>query len=346
MMFNRAFTDHGPAHMRQQRLLSVVTGATGFVGTHLVRALLAVGETPVRALGRDFAAFEPLARAGAEPVRADLRDHKAVVAACAGASVVYHVGALSAPWGRAADFEAVNVGGTRAVIEGCRRHNVRRLVYVSSPSVVFEGRDQVNLANDAPFARRFVSVYSRTKKQGEDLVNAAHLRDKLECVIVRPKAVFGPGDRALLPRLVEAARQNRLPRIGDGTNRVDLTYVENVADALRLAGRAPAAAGNTYTITNGEPVFLWDVIEEVLRGLNISANLRPVPLRAALAAATVMEAAARVTGREPLLTRYTARILARTQTYDIAAARRDLGYVPRVSVAEGIARTLADLAPC
>ena len=326
----------------------LVTGATGFVGAHLVRALLARGgggDVRVRALGRDFAAFGPLVQAGAEPVRADLRDEAAVVAACAGAGVVYHVGALSAPWGRAADFEAVNVGGTRAVIAGCVCHGVRRLVYVSSPSVVFDGRDQVNLPGDAPFPRRFASVYARTKKEGEDLVNAA-CSDTLECVIVRPKAVFGPGDRALLPRLAEAARRGRLPQIGDGTNQVDLTYVENVADALLLAGESPKAVGKTYTITNGEPVRLWDVIRRVLRGLNVAADLRPVSLPAALIAATLMETAARVTGREPTLTRYTALILARTQTYDISPARRDLGYAPRVPLAEGIERTIAAFARC
>ena len=150
-------------------------------------------------------------------------------------------------------------------------------------------------------------------------------------------------DTGYAPRLLDAARRGRLVRIGDGQNRVDLTYVDNVAHALLLALDAPAAIGGTYTITNGEHPRLWDVIGTVLRGVGLPDRLRAVPLPAALAAATLLENAARVTGREPTLTRYSAAILARTQTYDITAARRDLGYTPPITLADGIARTLAAL---
>jgi nucleoside-diphosphate-sugar epimerase len=317
----------------------LVTGGTGFLGQHLARALLAHGHQ-VRLLGRDMAPARALIAAGAQPIIADLRDRAAVMNACAGVDAVYHVGALSAPWGRRADFVTINVGGTAAVLEGCRRHAVRRLIYVSSPSVVFDGRDHRDLTEAAPYPRRFASVYSLTKKLGEDLVNAASW---CESVIVRPKAIFGPGDRALLPRMIAAARQGRLPQIGDGRNLVDLTYVENVADALVRALTAEAAIGKTYMITNDEHIPLWDVIRSVLRRLGIPSKLRQVPLQAALLAAGLMECRAALTGKEPLLTRYSAAILGRTQTYDISAAKRDLGYAPRISVAEGIERTLAAL---
>jgi nucleoside-diphosphate-sugar epimerase len=317
----------------------LITGGSGFLGQHLARALLDQGHQ-VRLMGREMESARGLIDAGAQPIVADLRDRAATIAACAGADAVYHVGALSAPWGRRADFYAINVGGTAAVLAGCRLHAVRRMIYVSSPSVVFDGRDHRNLTEAAPYPRRFASVYSLTKKLGEDLVNAAGW---CETVIVRPKAIFGPGDRSLLPRMIAAARQNRLPQIGDGQNLVDLTYVENVADALVRALDAKAATGKTYMITNDEHVRLWDVIRMVLRRLGISSNLRRVPLAAALVAASLMECRATLTGREPLLTRYSAAILGRTQTYDISAARRDLGYAPRISVADGIERTLAAL---
>jgi nucleoside-diphosphate-sugar epimerase len=208
--------------------------------------------------------------------------------------------------------------------------------------VIFDGHDHVELTEAAPYPRRFTSIYSLTKKLGEDRVNAA-ARAGIETVIVRPKAIFGPGDRALLPRLVAAAERGRLPQIGDGRNRVDLTFVENVVHALLLAQRAPAAVGHTYTITNGEHVPLWEAIRAVLRRLGLSDQLRQVPLRTVLAAAGLMELRAVVTGQEPLLTRYSAAILARTQTYDIRAARRELGYEPVVSFAEGMERTLTVL---
>lgn len=320
----------------------LVTGGTGFVGQHLARALLARGHR-VAVLGREPGRAGALLAAGARGIAADLRDHAAIVAACAGIDAVYHAGALSAPWGRRADFQAINVGGTAHVIAGCERHHVGRLVFVSSPSVLFNGRDQQLLTDAAPYPQHFASIYSASKKHAEDCVNAAIGRG-LPALIVRPKAVFGPGDTSLLPRLVQAARQGRLPQIGDGRNLVDLTYIDNVVQALVLALDAPAALGHTYTITNDEHVPLWGVIRAVLRALGIAANLRRLPVQAALLLARLMQARARLTGREPLLTTYTVATLARTQTYDIAATRRDLGYTPAVSVADGIRTTLDALA--
>ncbi len=318
----------------------LVTGGTGFVGQHLVRALLERGEQ-VWMLGRDFSRSSANLAAGASPVQADLRDRSAIIAACAGMDAVYHVGALSAPWGASADFQAINVGGTENVIAGCEQQ-AGRLVVVSSPSVLFNGRDQALLTDAAPYPTRFISTYSATKKLAEDRVNAA-IRRGLPAVILRPKAIFGPGDTTLLPRLIDAARQGRLPQIGSGRNLVDLTYVENVVAALLLALEAPAALGNTYTITNNEHAPLWDVIRTVLQRLGIPSKLRVVPLRLALLAAGLLELRAQLTRREPLLTRYSVAILARTQTYDISAARRDLGYTPPIALAEGIERTLASL---
>lgn len=319
----------------------LITGGTGPLGRQLAAALLARG-TQVRLLGRSFRDCAGLLAAGAEPLALDLRDQDAVVAACANTRLVYHAGALSAPWGRRADFVAVNIGGTAAIVAGCLKHGATRLVYVSSPSVVFDGRDQQMLTEAAPYPRRFASLYSWSKKRGEDLVNAA-AQHGLETVIVRPKAIFGPNDQALLPRLVAAARSGRLPLVGDGRNLVDLTYIDNVVAALLLAGLSPAACGKTYTITNGEPVALWGVVRELLRRLGLNDQLRRVPLGAALTLATLMEARATFSGREPLLTRYSVLLLARTQTYSIAAARRDLGYEPGVSLRSGIEYTLASL---
>jgi len=318
----------------------LVTGGTGFLGQHLAKALLANDHT-VYLMGRNFTQVDGLVQAGAVPLPVDLRNAAAVAIACEHMHTVYHVGALSAPWGRAADFHAINVGGTQAVVMGCLTHNVKRLVYVSSPSVVFDGRDQYNITEKVPYPRHFASVYSLTKKLGEDLVNkAAH---NIETIILRPKAIFGPGDSSLLPRLIAAAQQGRLPQIGTGRNLVDLTYVENVVHALLLALDAPSAVGKTYTITNDAHVSLWDVIRAVLQHLDLPTNLRKIPLPVALTAARVMEWRATFTGKEPLLTHYSAAILGCTQTYDISAAKRDLGYTPPIALNEAIERTLTAL---
>ena len=317
----------------------LVTGGTGFLGRYVAQALLLRGDQ-VSILGRDFSAVQDLLAQGARPAAVDLRDAAAVAQACAGMQAVCHCGALSAPWGKRTEFFETNVGGTQAVLDGCRKYGIERLVYISSPSVIFNGRDHANLTEAAPYPRRFTSVYALTKKLGEDLLHAA---PEVPSVILRPKALFGPGDTSLLPRLIAAARSGRLPQIGDGRNQVDLTYIENAANAAVLALTAPAAVGKTYTITNGEHALLWEVIRRVLQRLNIPAPQRVLPLGLAWSAALAMEGAAALSGREPRLTRYSVLILARTQTYDITAARRDLGYQPRITLAEGIEKTLEGL---
>ena len=255
---------------------------------------------------------------------------------------VIHAGALSSAWGPKAEFETVNVGGTEAVIDGCRQGGVARLVHISSPAVIFTGADHVEADERWPYPPTFSSHYAATKKQAEDLVNAAHAGG-LPTVILRPKAIFGPGDQALIPRLLAAARAGRLRQFGKGDNRVDLTYVENVAHAILLALESRAAVGRTYFITNDEHVLLWPIIRRLLQSLHLPHQLRPLSISLAMAAAGVMEWSGGFTGREPLLTRYSVGVLARTQTYNIATARRDLGYAPIVSVEEGINRTLAAL---
>ncbi len=322
-----------------RRMKVLVTGGTGFLGRYIARALLQRGDE-VSILGRNFAAVPDLLAQGARPLKVDLRDSPTVQQACVGMDAVCHSGALSAPWGKRADFFAINASGTQTIIEGCRHHRVQRLVYISSPSVLFDGRDQHNLTEAAPYPNRFTSTYALTKKLGEDFVRAA---TDVPSVILRPKALFGPGDQALLPRLIAAARAGRLPQIGDGRNRVDITYVENAADAAVLALTAPAAVGKTYLITNGEHALLWEVINQVLQHLHIPAPTRVLPVGLAWSVALLMEAVAAVTRHEPRLTRYSVLLLARTQTYAITAAHRDLDYHPRYALAEGIEKTLATL---
>ncbi len=317
----------------------LITGATGFLGRELVQRFIGEGHA-VRGLGRQAAACEELRASGVEVVRGDLRDDACLRQACAGIECVVHAGAQSSPWGAQRLFRAHNVDATRTLIAACRAQGVRRLVYISSPSVTFTGRDQRHIDESAPLASRFLCHYSWSKAEAERLVRAAHAA-ALETVILRPKALFGPRDTSLLPRLVRAARAGRLYQFGDGRNQVDLTYIDNAVEAIRLALSAPHAAGQTYFITNDEHPHIWDLLRTILRELKIDCELRPMPLSRALRIARVLELWGGLTGREPALTRYTVSILARNQTYNIAAARRDLGYVPRVSLAQGIEATLA-----
>ncbi|MBI2434601.1 MAG: NAD-dependent epimerase/dehydratase family protein, partial [Candidatus Hydrogenedentes bacterium] len=321
----------------------LVTGATGFLGGYVARRLQA-GGAAVRALGRHLARGQQLQSEGIAFYPVDLRDREAVTRVCAGVAAVVHAGALSSAWGLYQDFYDCNVRGTEHVIEGCLRHGVRRLVYISSPSVLSRLTDQHDLDECAPFPPSFVSVYSETKKLGEDRVRA--VRNKLETVILRPKAIYGPGDNALLPRLIDAARRGRLPIIGDGNTVTEVTHVDDVVQAVLLALEKPEAAGQTFLITSGEDTRIWDLIRDVTLQLGYAPPAKRLPVRKALLIAAVMEGVwrgLRLPG-EPLLTRYKAGILGYSQTYSIDKARRELGYCPKVTLKAGMPGALAALA--
>jgi 2-alkyl-3-oxoalkanoate reductase len=311
----------------------LVTGATGFLGGHVLSALLARGEEVV-AMGRDREKCIALEQLGVKTIRCDLCDSGAVSEASVGAEVVIHTAALSAPWGLYRDFHAANVTATENVVHAAMRNGVRRLVFVSSPSVTFDGSDQAEVDETQPYATRFLSPYQQTKKLAEDVVN--QLRGQMEFVILRPKAIFGPGDNALVPRLIYAARNRRLRQIGDGSNLVDLTYISNVVDALLLAAVSNHAPGRTYIITNDEHIELWPLLRRVLAIAGCDSNLRTISRPIAYAAATWMERRARWMHVEPVMTRYAVALLARTQTYSIQAARSDLEYAPYISVENGV----------
>jgi nucleoside-diphosphate-sugar epimerase len=315
---------------------ALVTGATGFLGGALARRLHGMG-WDVTALGRNREAGARLEAKGIRFVRADLSDAAAMVDACHGQEIVFHSGALSSPWGRASEFYAANVIGTENVIKGCTAHNVGRLVHVSTPSIYFAYESRLNVREDDPLPAQPINEYARTKLLAEQAVDQAH-RDGLAVITIRPRAIFGPGDTTILPRLIDRLESGRLRVIGDGQNIADLTYVENVVDALIHCAESPAATlGRKYNITNGEPVKLWAMVEKLCEALDLEIPTKHISYPVADSVAGAMEAVYRLLpGQpEPPLTRYAVGVLAMSTTLDISAARRDLGYVPRISNEEG-----------
>jgi 2-alkyl-3-oxoalkanoate reductase len=310
----------------------LVTGATGFLGGALVRRLNAEGAS-VLALGRNQAVGATL---GCSFESIDLSNADALVGAFRGANTVFHCAALSAPWGRKVDFWKANHLGTANVLHACKMAGVERLIHVSTPSIYFRHGDGLQVREDASLPRP-VNEYAASKRAAESLVRAA----EIPFVMLRPRALFGPGDQTILPKLVRAMQAGRLKQIGDGQNLTDLTYIDNAVDALLLAAQANSGyERNVYNITNGEPLPLWDLVRTLgeLLGLNLRAGSISKPI--AMGVAGLMELVYRCfsISREPLLTRYAVGVLAASQTLDITAAQRDLGYAPRITVREGLRR--------
>jgi nucleoside-diphosphate-sugar epimerase len=364
---------------------TLVTGGTGFLGRQLVERLLAEGRT-VATLARTPS--PELERQGVRFIRASLDDLAAVRAACAGIETVFHVAAKVGVWGRHGDFFRTNVLGTRALLEGCREHGVKRLVFTSTPSVVYTGGDLAGVDESLPLTTNCPSPYPLTKAIAEREVLAAN-SPELRTVALRPHLIWGRGDPHLIPRVLARARAGRLRIVGSGTNRVDLVHVSNAVDAHLLAeaalrechvlrdmpsetgaekchvirdipiGPAPGdrhtlyakpagrrrADGRAFFITNGEPVVLWEWINALLVALGEPPVTKRISLGAASAIGATCEAVWKL-GRlrgEPPMTRFVAAELAKDHWFDLTAARRDLGYNPRVSMAAGTAELVESL---
>ncbi len=325
--------------------LALVTGGGGFLGNSIARQLLAAGWS-VRVLGRK--ARPELESAGAQVLRGDIAEEDRVIKACIGVEAVFHAAALTGIWGDRGRFHFTNVLGTHNVIAACRRQGVPRLIYTSSPSVVFSGNDHVMGDETLPYPDSHLCHYSRSKSLAERAVLAANDPPHLATVALRPHLVWGPGDPHLVPRIVARARAGRLVRVGYGNNRVDLTYIENAAQAhlaAEQALRAGRAAGKAYFVTNGEPVELWGWIADLLGRLKIPAPRLTVPASMAYLLGGGLETLWNLLllPGEPPMTRFLARELSTTHTYNISAARRDLGYEPKISMAQGLENLLAHL---
>ncbi|MDQ8200476.1 NAD-dependent epimerase/dehydratase family protein [Pelagicoccus enzymogenes] len=324
----------------------LVTGVSGFVGLNLAKRLLAQG---CQVAGLCRTARPDLERLGIQMIYADLADAPAVRDACRGRDTVFHVAAKVGIWGKLADFQAANVEGTQAIINGCRDFEVKKLVYTSTPSVVFNGRSIAGQDESLPYGESIPCPYPTTKVIAEKAVLAAHGQPpgKLKTVALRPHLIWGNDDPNLVPRVLERARAGKLRIVGDGDNRVDLTHVDNVVDAHLLAEIALDRSennpgGKAYFISNGEPVKLWDWINELLKNHDIPQIHRKVSLPTARHLGAAMEAlwkTFKLKG-EPPMTRFVASELAKDHWFDISAARRDLGYQPRITMAEGMHRLL------
>jgi len=314
----------------------LVTGATGFTGRHLARALAARGDS-VRALVRGALGPAELG-AGVEPCQGDLRDPAALARAVAGIDVVYNVAAVYRQAGLpAAEYRAVNAEAVGVLVEAAARQGVGRVVHCSTVGV---HGDVEHPPADEEAPLRPGDIYQVTKLEGERIAREAGARAGIEVVVARPSGIYGPGDRRLL-KLFRGVARRRFLVLGSGEIFYHLTYIDDLVEGFRLCGGHPAAAGRTYILAGGEVTTL----NELVRRIASAAGVRPpsvrLPVWPAWLAGAATEGVCVPLGLEPPLYRRRVDFFTKSRAFDISRARRELGYAPRVSLDEGIRRTLA-----
>lgn len=319
---------------------ALVTGATGGLGRHLVCKLVSAGYT-VRASGRNERVGRTLCNKHVDFVAGDLSDAPLVAILAQDADVIFHCAALSSPWGKRDEFIRSNIIVTQNLIEAAYSAGCKQFVHVSTPSLYFCFKDQLNICEDSDLPLQFVNHYAATKAEAERIVQKG-ASTRLKVSIVRPRGIFGEYDSVLVPRLLQIARNGRMPVFHNGAAIVDVTYAGNVADAMILCDGANTPPG-TFNITNGEPVSVRDLLGRVFRTLDLNVKLVPTPYRPLAVLASGWEFTARALDlkTEPKLLRYTLGLMNYSQTLNISAAREKLGYTPKVSIDEGLRRFAA-----
>ena len=326
----------------------LVTGGGGFLGLALCRGL--------RERGHQVVSFQrrhspQLAELGVGQVRGDLADANAVAHAAAGVEAVFHNAAKAGAWGSYDSYHQANVVGTRNVLAACRAHGIGKLVYTSTPSVTHRATHPVEggTAETVPYGEHFQAPYATTKAIAEKAVLAAN-DAQLATVALRPRLIWGPGDNQILPRLVERAKAGRLRIVGSGDNKVDTTFIDNAAqahfDAFAHLAPGAACAGKAYFISNGEPWPMREVLNGLLRAAGAPEVHKHLPFRVAYAVGVACEGLWSLLPLqgEPPMTRFLAEQLSTSHWYSMAPATRDFGYVPKVTMAEGMERLRASIA--
>lgn len=314
----------------------LITGATGFLGGHLVRRLRGM-DVNVLAVGRNTAKLAALESIGCDVLNHDISMPFSTDAG-ARCDAIVHCAALSAPFGKRASFIRANVDGTRHVLDLASRLGAHRFIHISTPSVYFSYCDQMHIAENALIPKP-VNAYAETKRMAEILVQS---QNTIDAIILRPRGIYGPDDTALLPRVLRAARARPLPLLRDGAAKIDLTFVDDVVDAILASLLAnKAAIGEVFNISGGKVLPIHDIVQACCDQAGVTPRWRKMPLTPTLWAARGIEALAKLSpgGREPAITPYGLGLFAYAQSLDISKANRMLNWSPKVSFAQGLDAT-------
>ena len=319
----------------------LVTGGGGFLGSAIVRQLVKNGGI-VRSFSRGF--YPELDKLNVEQIQGSIANMADVENACRGIELIFHTAAKAGVWGNYTEYYNTNTIGTLNIIRACEKYGISRLIHTSSPSVIFNGTDMEGVDESFPYPSEYPSHYSATKALAEHAVLRAS-KNGLRAIILRPHLIWGPGDNHLVPRIIDRYKSLRI--VGGGKNRVDTIYIDNAAYAHILASEKlnthPELSGKIYFISQNGPVFLWDMVNDILNAGGKPPVKKSISISTARNIGTVLEfiyKTFRLKG-EPKMTRFVAEELGTSHWFDTTAAKTDLGYQPKISTKEGLRRLKA-----
>ena len=316
----------------------MLTGGTGFVGGNLAKKLVAGGNR-VNCLVRKTSDVERLKILGVELFYGDVSNLDSLLEATKGIEIVFHSAALVTDWGDRKEFYRVNVEGTINVLRACEKNQVRRVVHVSSNDAIWRFDNHIDVDENFPYPRKYKHPYCETKAESEKLALKYDSEGRVETVVIRPCMVWGPGDKVILPRIVQLALEGNLFLIGGGGNLISINYIENLTDSMMLASEKKEARGKVYFINDGIKITFADYLSSLLTSLGIEWSPgRSVPYTLAYGLASGMEIWAKLLRSKtpPVLTRYAVAAMGRNLNYTIEKARRELDYQPQVKLDEGM----------
>jgi len=317
----------------------LVTGAGGFLGTAICRFLRAA---EIQVVGFARGEYPHLTALGVTVIQGDLQNKQAVHNAAKGCDMIFHVASKAGVWGDKASYFNPNVNGTEHIISACHEQHIAHLIYTSTPSVTFNGQDESGIDESQPYADQFLNFYGLSKAIAEEKVLAAN-RATLKTVALRPHLIWGPGDPHLVPRVIERAKANKLKLVGKEDKLVDTIYIDNAVyahllAAVELTEEKSRCAGKAYFLSNDQPIFMADMLNNILDAANLPRVTARVPAKLAYAVGTLLEWWYLRTGKsnEPIMTRFVAKQLSTSHYFNINAAKQDFHYQALVSIEQGM----------
>jgi 2-alkyl-3-oxoalkanoate reductase len=310
----------------------LITGGGGFLGSNLAQALV---KRKIEVVTISRSAYPQLAQIGVKTIQGDITKLDDLLNAAKGVDAIFHTAAKVSMWGRWSDFYSTNVKGSKNVITTCQQLGIKRLIYTSTPSVVFGGEDLLGVNESTPYPQKYISRYAKSKMMAEKLILATNGVNGLLTVALRPHLIVGPGDPNLVPKLLSAAKEGRLKIVGNGENVVDVIHIDRAVDAhlnaLNLLTNDSPICGQAYFLGEAQPVKLWEFINQILVANNVPQVKKKLPFTLAYLIGGVMELGATILGRfqhDLPMTRFVAQQFSYSHYFDHKKAVEQLNFTP------------------